>query len=1172
MPDASVTLDDKYTLESGRVFITGTQALVPLPMMQRHRDAAQGLNTACFVSGYRGSPLGGFDQQLWKARKFLKDNHIHFQPGVNEDLAATAVWGSQQSDIFGDCRYDGVFAIWYGKGPGVDRCGDVFRHGNMAGSARHGGVLLMAGDDHAAKSSTTAHQCEYAFMDAMVPVLHPAGVQEILDYGLLGWAMSRYSGCWVGFKTITETVESTASVAIDPHRVDVRLPDDFEMPEGGLNIRWSGASTAEVLRAEERHHRYKLYAALAFARANRIDRVVMDSPRRRVGIITVGKSYLDVRQALDDLGIDEATAREMGLVVYKVGMPWPLEPKGIRAFCEGLDEVLVVEEKRAVVENQVKEQLYNWHVDHRPRITGKFDRDYPDEPAAAALPSYYELSPAQVARAIGRMLDRTGLMTDRARGHLALLDEIDKALELEKPPLARVPHFCSGCPHNTSTRVPEGSRALAGIGCHYMSQWMDRNTATFTQMGGEGVPWVGQAPFSKTGHVFANLGDGTYFHSGLLAIRQAVAAKVNITYKILFNDAVAMTGGQPHDGPLNPMMISQQIAAEGVKRIVVVSDEPEKYPLGIDWADGTTVEHRDELDRIQRELRDTPGVTAIIYDQTCAAEKRRRRKRGTFPDPDKRVFINDLVCEGCGDCSVQSNCVSVVPKETEFGTKRQIDQSSCNKDFSCLKGFCPSFVSVSGAKLRKPKAELPKGSAPAVWEALPEPALPPLDQPYGILVTGVGGTGVVTIGALLGMAAHIEGKGCTVLDFTGLAQKGGAVLSHIRIANSPDELHAVRISAAGAKLVIGCDLVVSAGPDAMSRVQPGTTSAVINDFEIITGDFTRNSTAYNFPQAGLKAVIADRVGKDRADFIRAQEIATGLLGDSIATNLFMLGYAWQKGLVPIGHRALEQAIELNGVAVGFNKQAFLWGRRAAADLPAVETLVAPKDEPRQRPEAPQTLDELIARRSAFLTDYQNAGYAARYRQLVDIARQAEATRAKGRGGFAEAVARNAFKLMAYKDEYEVARLYTETGFLKKLREQFDGDLKLTFHLAPPLTAPRDPSTGHLKKREYGESMLRVFGILAKLKGLRGTWADPFGYSAERRAERRLVRDYEALVNELAVNLNDENHGIAVELARLPDMIRGYGHVKEANLERARARWSELLAAFREPPALRQAAE
>jgi indolepyruvate ferredoxin oxidoreductase len=1156
---AAVTLDDKYALESGRVFISGTQALVRLPMMQRQRDKAVGLDTACFVTGYRGSPLGGVDQAMWRAKKFLKNNQIHFQPGVNEDLAGTAVWGSQQASLFGDSRHDGVFAMWYGKGPGVDRSGDVFRHGNLAGTSRHGGVLLMAGDDHTCKSSTTAHQTEYAFMDYGIPVLNPSGVQEFLDLGLHGWAMSRYSGCWVAFKVVAETVDSSASVYVDPHRVEIVRPEDFELPADGLNIRWPDTP----LQQEMRLHRYKLYAALAYARVNALNRVVIDSPKRRFGIVTCGKSYLDVRQALDDLGIDEAYAAEIGLTVYKVGMTWPLEREGVRQFAEGLEEILVVEEKRALIENQLKEQLYNWKESVRPKVIGKFD-----EERNWILPSADELTPARIARVLAGRIARFHT-SERIEHRLAFLAQKEKALTGHKPPIQRIPYFCSGCPHNTSTKVPEGSRALAGIGCHYMVQWMDRNTDTFTQMGGEGATWIGQAPFSKTNHVFQNLGDGTYYHSGLLAIRACVAANVNITYKILYNDAVAMTGGQPMDGPLDVPMIANQLHAEGVKRIAVVSDEPEKYPTGGGFPPGTTVHHRDHLDRLQREFREIPGVTAIVYDQTCAAEKRRRRKRGLYPDPPKRVVINEAVCEGCGDCSVQSNCLSVIPVETEFGRKRAIDQSSCNKDFSCLKGFCPSFVTVHGGTLRKRKAA--GTDAGDSFASLPEPVLPSAGDAYGILVTGVGGTGVVTIGALLGMAAHLEGKGCSVLDMTGLAQKGGAVFTHVRIADTPEDVHAVRIAAGGARLLLGCDIVVAASFDGLAKIQQGKTAAVINSYEAVTGDFTRKPDL-EFPGRRLRDLILDAAGREHTDFIDGTRVATTLCGDSIATNLFMLGYAYQKGFVPISAAAIERAIELNATAVDANKRAFLWGRRAAHDRTAVERIVAQANPEPETHRIARTLDEIVAKRVAFLTDYQDAPYAERYRSLVERARRAEQERTPGRTGFAEAIARYYFKLLAYKDEYEVARLYTDGTFLRAIEAQFEGDYRLEFNLAPPLIAERDAVTGHLKKRTFGPWMLRAFRALAKRRHLRGTTFDIFGYSAERKIERQLIAEYEGVIEELIAALDHVNHDIAVEIAQIPGHIRGYGHVKQAHLEKAKQREAELLASFRAPAPQRDAAE
>ncbi|HEX3954746.1 MAG TPA: indolepyruvate ferredoxin oxidoreductase family protein, partial [Stellaceae bacterium] len=1051
----SVTLDDKYLLERGRVYLTGTQALVRLPIMQRQRDVAAGLNTGCFISGYRGSPLGGFDQALWSARRFVERNHIHFQPAINEELAATAVWGSQQIGLFPGAKYDGVFAMWYGKGPGVDRSGDALKHGNSAGSARHGGVLVLAGDDHTCKSSTLAHQSEFAFIDASIPVLNPAGVEEILDLGLYGWAMSRYSGCWVAFKTVAESMDSSASISVAPDRIDIVLPDDFAMPLGGINIRWPD----QPLDQELRLHRYKLAAAVAFARANRLDRIVLDSPQPRFGIVTTGKSYLDVRQALDDLGIGEAEVAAIGLRLYKVAMPWPLEPEGVCEFADGLAEVLVVEEKRAVIESQIKEQLYNWPADRRPRTIGKFD-----ESGSWILPSNGELSPSQIARVIAARLIGLGAepwLTER----VARLDARERQVGGNVVAFQRTPYFCSGCPHNTSTKVPEGSRALAGIGCHYLAQFMDRDTATFTQMGGEGAPWIGQAPFVETTHVFANIGDGTYTHSGVMAIRAAIAANVNMTYKLLFNDAVAMTGGQPLDGSLTVPRVAAQLAAEGVRQIVVVSDEPEKYPLGTAFPANATIRHRDDLDAVQRDLREVSGVTAIVYDQTCAAEKRRRRKRGRFPDPPQRVIINELVCEGCGDCSATSNCLSVVPVETEFGRKREIDQSSCNKDYSCLKGFCPSFVTVHGGALRKRPAAAPDTTASL--PPLPDPVLPDLaDAPYGILVTGVGGTGVVTIGALLGMAAHLEGKGVGVLDMMGMAQKGGAVLSHVRIAAQPDMIHAVRIAGGDARLLLGCDLVVSASAEALSKLQPGHSHAIVNSQQTITGDFTRHPDL-PFPGADLHRSITVAVGQGGVEFVEATRLATGLLGDSIATNLFMLGYAYQQGLVPVSAAAIDRAIELNGVAVAFNRSAFEWGRRAAVDGAAVERRAIPQASVPPSRRLSESLDELIARRVEFLTRYQDAAYAERYAARIARVRAAETRFGHDTvlpGALAETAARALFKLMAYKDEYEVARLYTETDFVQQVADRFEGSYELRFHLAPPLIAERDPANGRLRKR------------------------------------------------------------------------------------------------------------
>ncbi|MEO4048696.1 indolepyruvate ferredoxin oxidoreductase family protein [Pseudomonas sp. CAU 1711] len=1135
---AEIRLDDKYRVATGRLYLTGTQALTRLPMLQKQRDTAHGLNTACFISGYRGSPLGGLDKSLWEAKQFLQENHIHFQPGVNEELGATAVWGSQQANLFPGARYDGVFAMWYGKGPGVDRSGDVFKHGNSAGVSKHGGVLVLAGDDHGCKSSTIAHQSEHAFIAASMPVLNPANVQEILDYGILGWELSRYSGCWVALKTIAENVDSSAVVDVDPLRVEVKLPTDFQLPEDGVHIRWPDPPLAQ----EKRLNQYKIYAARAFALANQLDQIKLDSPNPRLGIITTGKSYLDVRQALDDLGLDEELCAQVGLRVLKIGMSWPLEPVAVHNFAEGLDEILVVEEKRSIIEDQLTGQLYNWPVDKRPRVVGEFD-----EEGNSLLPNLAELTPAMIARVIARRLAPI-YTSPQIEERLAFLAAKEAALAAPKHDTKRTPHFCSGCPHNSSTQLPEGSRALGGIGCHYMTQWMDRNTDTFTQMGGEGVTWIGQAPFTDTPHVFQNLGDGTYFHSGHLALRAAVAAGVNITYKILYNDAVAMTGGQPIDGELRIDQLSQQVYAEGVKRIALVSDEPDKYPTRATFAPIVTFHHRRELDAVQRELREFKGVSVILYDQTCATEKRRRRKRGKLVDPAKRAFINPAVCEGCGDCSVKSNCLSVLPLETELGRKRQIDQNACNKDFSCVEGFCPSFVTVHGGGLRKPEAL----GAKALFVALPEPRQPDLARPWNILLPGVGGSGVTTVGALLGMAAHLEGKGCTVLDQAGLAQKFGPVISHIRIAAKQDDIYAVRIAAGETDLLLACDLVVAAGEESLAKLNDKIAHAVVNSHEAATAEFTRNPDA-QVPGAAMREALVEAVGESKTHFVDATRLATALLGDTIASNLFMLGYAYQKGLVPVSAEAIDKAIELNGVSIKLNQQAFLWGRRAAHDLAAVEQLATPKN-----PEAPrcESFEEIVADRMQRLTAYQNAEYAQRYLQLVERVRQADGSADLA---LSRAVARYYFKLLAYKDEYEVARLYSEPSFRQQLEAQFEGDYRLHFHLAPSWLAKPDARTGAPIKREFGPWVLKAFGVLARFKFLRGSLLDPFGHSAERKVERELIGEYEDLVELLLKELRPDNLRTAVALAELPEQIRGYGHVKEHAVAKVREQARQLKA-------------
>lgn len=1177
----SVQLDDKYTLESGRAWMSGIHALVRLPMMQRVRDAQAGLNTAGFVSGYRGSPLGGVDQNMWKAAKHLKAHHVEFQPGINEDLAATAVWGSQQVNLFPGAKYDGVFGMWYGKGPGVDRCGDVFKHANAAGTSRHGGVLVVAGDDHPAKSSTLPHQSDHILKACMIPVLFPSSVQEVLDYGLHGWAMSRYAGVWVGMKCITDIVEVSASVDVDPQRVQIQLPEDFILPADGLNIRLADTP----LQQEARLLDYKLYAALAYARANKLNRELWHVPQRdaRFGIMTSGKAYLDTRQALSDLGLTEAVCQRIGLRLFKVGMVWPLESTGTQQFAEGLDEILVVEEKRQVLEYQLKEELFSWIGSGKkiPRVVGKFDDKDGGEWSVPQgnwlLPAHYEFSPAMVARAIAARLLRFDLPEDVRAGidaRLAFIRDREQALARPRVVEERKPWFCSGCPHNTSTRLPEGSRGMAGIGCHYMVRWMDRNTEVYTQMGGEGVPWVGQAPFTEEKHVFANLGDGTYFHSGLLAIRAAVAAKVPITYKILFNDAVAMTGGQPVDGPINVQMISRQVAAEGIDKIVVVTDDPDKYKDISDLAPGVPVMHRDELDTVMRDLREHPGVSVLIYDQTCATEKRRRRKRNAYPDPARRVVINERVCEGCGDCSKASHCLSVEPLETEFGRKRKINQSSCNKDFSCLKGFCPSFVTVEGGKLKKPKALSQEG---VVDEGVPHPSVPLLDQPYGVFIAGVGGTGVVTIGQLLGMAAHLEGRGCSVLDMAGLAQKGGAVYSHVVLAESPDHLLNTRVAMGEADLLLAGDLVVATSADSMARVRPGRTRVLLNSDTAPTAAFVANPD-WTLPGANLTADLQAACGNDKLYAVDAAAMAVALLGDAIYSNPLMMGYAYQKGWIPLSQAALLRAIELNGQQVANNLTAFAWGRRAAHDPADVAWLMANGGVPLAPPEdiielkRPRTttpvvelkkpsgeLAQVVAQRKAFLTEYQNAAYAKQYTDLVDKVARAE-QEATGTQRLALAVARYYFKLMAYKDEYEVARLYSDGEFVKKVSEQFEGSWKLHFHLAPPLFSRRDKK-GHLIKRSYGPGMLKVFGVLAKLRRLRGTRLDVFGYTAERRAERELIREYRETLTAILSKLNRGNLDKAVALASVPEEIRGYGHVKEEALARAEQVREELLKEF-----------
>jgi len=1148
---ANVSLDEKYTRERGRVFLTGNQALVRLLLLQRQLDAAAGLNTAGFVSGYRGSPLGGYDMELWENTKLLQESHIVFRPGVNEDLAATAIWGTQQAVLLPGAKVDGVFSIWYGKGPGVDRSGDALKHGNRQGASAHGGVLVAMGDDHPGKSSTISHQSEQALSAHHIPVLFPSSVQELLEFGLAGWALSRFSGLWVGLKCVNETVEATATVDIDPERFTFVRPA-ITLPPGGLNVNPRPMVMREA--DEMLVVRHRLPAALAFVRANSIDRVVIDGTKRRLGIVTSGKAFVDVQQALAALGIDAARARDLGVRVYKVGMIWPLEPEGLREFAAGHEELLFVEEKAAFVEDQAAKILYHMPAGERPRLTGKRD-----EHGAPLLPADVQIQFSDVAVVIAQRLAALGALDEPLQRRLALLQgRISRARETAPGPVARTPYFCSGCPHNTSTKVPEGSIALAGIGCHTMAGGMNRRTLMPTQMGGEGLNWTGIAPFTAMNHVFQNLGDGTYFHSGLLAVRGAVAAGHNITYKLLYNDAVAMTGGQPVEGHLAVAEIARQLLAERVRRVVLVSDDPDKFrtaDAGIPAA--VAIHDRSELESVQRDLRDSPGVTAIIYEQTCAAEKRRRRKRGEFPDPPKRVFINEDVCEGCGDCSVQSNCVSVQPKETEFGRKREIDQSSCNKDYSCVNGLCPSFVTVHGGSLRRPTAA---ALGAGLFAALPAPPSPAIDRNWNVLIAGVGGTGVVTVGSVLAMAAHLEGKRASIIDMTGLAQKNGAVWSHLRIGDATGTLPGARVGLAEADLLLGCDLVTAAEKDSVLTLDASRSRAVINSHVQPTAAFQLDPDLRIDVDAELRPIHSN-VQPGNLHTVDATTIALKLLGNTIGANFFLVGYALQAGGLPLALEAIERAIEMNGQAVEFNKRALALGRLAAHDPAAVKHELAAL-EPVATIEPAQTLDAIVERRVAYLTDYQDASYAERYRTLVEQVRATEREHCRGLSGLAEAVARYYFKLLAYKDEYDVARLYSNGDFLKKIQGTFEGDYSLRFHLAPPLISSADPATGRLRKREFGAWMMSAFRALARLKGLRGTRLDVFGYTAERKLDRQLVNEYEALVQELLPSLSVNNHSLAAELAALPEHVRGYGSVKEAHLKKVRVREQELLARFR----------
>ncbi|SDR02476.1 indolepyruvate ferredoxin oxidoreductase [Rhizobiales bacterium GAS191] len=1138
-------LIDRYRRREGRVFLTGTQALVRLLLDQARRDRAAGLDTAGFVSGYRGSPLGGVDMELWRAKALLAEGRIEFLPAVNEDLAATAVLGSQQVETQPERQVQGVFGLWYGKGPGVDRSGDALKHGNAYGSSPHGGVLVVAGDDHGSVSSSMPHQSDVDFMSWFMPTLNPASVAEYLSFGAYGYALSRFSGMWVGFKAISETVESGASFDLPPERVFAT--PDFVAPPGGLHYRWPDLPGPHI---EERMEAKK-HAVYAFARANPIDRRIYDIKDATYGIVTTGKGHLDLMEALRLLGLTETECRRLGIDIYKVGMGWPLPLHDALEFVKGKREILVVEEKRGIIESQFKEYFYDTPGTKPDRMVGKHS-----ETGERLVPWIGELSPRLLAPIVAARLDAIFPGLGLAARATSLAPEPSRLITVAGA--TRTPYFCSGCPHNTSTKVPEGSKALAGIGCHFMASWMDRDTSSLIQMGGEGVNFVASSRFTGMGHVFQNLGEGTYYHSGSMAIRQAVAGGANITYKILFNDAVAMTGGQPVDGPLSVKSVAHGVRTEGVERIALVSDEPEKFAIR-DFPAGTTLHHRRDLDPVQRELREVKGVSVLIYEQACATEKRRKRKRGELVDPPRFAYINELVCEGCGDCSVESNCLSVEPKETPFGRKRKINLSSCNKDFSCLNGFCPSFVTVEGARRRKkPPSAI---SAVAAAADLKLPPAPALDKPFDLLVTGVGGTGVVTLGALITMAAHLEHKGASVLDFMGFAQKFGPVMSYIRLARSPSEINQVRIDQGAADALIGCDLVVSSSPKASSTYRAGTR-AVINTAEMPTGDIVRSRDASLSMQARHDA-IDNVLGAQNVASLDANRAAEALLGDAVFANMMMLGFGWQQGLVPVSLEAMLRAIELNGVAVERNKEAFAWGRLASARPDALTSALG------LEPEVPETLDAMVARREAFLTDYQDADYAKRYRAMIDRVRAAEAllgsqslTEAQS---LTETVARSLFKLMAYKDEYEVARLHMETGFLQKLREEFEGvsggEFKVNYHLAPPFLPLGKDARGRPRKRQFGQWMQVPFRVLARLKRLRGTRFDPFGYSAERRQERALIPWFEDIVSHLLARLDRDRLADAVAIAGLAMDIRGYGPVKDEAVVKVKGEIARRMAAL-----------
>jgi indolepyruvate ferredoxin oxidoreductase len=1120
-----VTLDDKYDLVEGKAYMTGIHALVRLPMDQKKLDLAAGHNTAGFISGYRGSPLGGYDQQLRSVQSRLDAHDIEFWEGLNEDLGATSVWGSQQLGLFQGAKRDGLFGVWYGKAPGVDRTGDVFKHANAAGSSALGGILAVLGDDHMCKSSTLPSQSEYAMMDAEIPVLNPASIQDVLDYGLHGWAMSRFSGAWSSMIALADTMDSGAVVDVTLNRMKFVTPE-FEFPADGVHIRRNDPP----LEKERRLREYKLPAAQAWVRANQLDRVILPSAKPRVGLIVTGQAARDVFESLAAIGLSPQQASDLGLTIYKVAMPWPLEPEGIRAFCSGLDRVLVIEHKRPLIEDQLRGALYTLDAKKRPMIEGK--RSIDGKPLLSQVGS---IPVPQMAEAImGVMPGKWD--TAQADAYFARVGRAGEAARTNATPTVRTPHYCSGCPHNTSTVVPEGSRALAGIGCHYMANFMpDRNTDMTSQMGGEGIAWIGQHFATDEEHMFVNLGDGTYSHSGSLAIRAAVTSKANITYKILYNDAVAMTGGQTVESGQTPQQIAQQVQGEGVETIVIVTEDITRYANVKGIPSGVKIYDRDEMDRVQKMLRDTPGVSVLIYDQICATEKRRRAKRGLRAPDRTRVLINTEVCEGCGDCSIKSNCLSVEPVETDLGRKRRINQSTCNTDISCVKGFCPSFITVTDGEFTAKDQPRPEIDA----AGLPLPEIPSLERAWNVLFTGVGGTGVTTVAAILAMAAHVDGHAASSLDMTGLAQKGGPVLSHLRFAREPELISTGRVPPASSDCVIACDLVVAAGGDALNLMDRDRTKVWANSDVTPTSEFIRDR--HKTFEADL---LAARVKRQATDFglFDAEALSILYFNDAIYTNMVMAGFAWQKGGVPVSLRGVYRAIKLNGVKAADNMAAFDLGRIAAHDPVRLESAKDPRGEIKEK-----TLDEIILDRTTRLTAYQNAAYAQTYVDAVAKVRAAEAAAGLGER-LTLAVAKYAYKVMAYKDEYEVARLWTDGKFDAYLAKTFKGG-KVNYHLAPPLFSKTDDN-GHLVKKKFGPWMKLSFKMMKRFKGLRGTRFDMFGKTAERKMERGLRDQYLENLDTLLADLSGKNHDLAVAIAEVPNDIRGYGHVKEASVEKA----------------------